>query len=49
MEKEIAIPLIQFYIKTTALQRIAKIVLNKVKKELAKVFKGIWKTLIKSQ
>jgi len=35
MEKEIAIPLIQFYIKTIAF--------NRVKKELAKVLNSIWK------
>ena len=43
-----AIPLIQFYIKTTALQRVAKIAFDKVEKESVKAFEGIWKTLVKS-
>ncbi len=49
MEKEAAIPPIQFYIETTALQRAAKMASNRVKKELAKALEGIWKTLIKRQ
>jgi len=32
----------------TALQRAIKTTSNKIKKESAKAFKGIWKTLIKS-
>ena len=41
MEKEAAIPLIQLYIETTALQRAAKTASNRVEKELAEALKGI--------
>jgi len=41
MEKEAAIPLIQFYIEMIALQRAAKTASNRVKKELVEVLKGI--------
>ena len=49
MEKEAAIPPIQLYIETTALQRAAKTASNRVEKESAEALKGIWKTLVKSQ
>ena len=41
IEKEAAIPLIQLYIKTTALQRAAKTASDRVEKESAETLKGI--------
>ena len=49
MEKEAAIPPIQLYIETTALQRAAKTASDRVEKESAEALEGIWKTLIKSR
>ena len=41
MGKEAAIPPIQFYIEIIALQRVTKIVLDRVEKELVEALKGI--------
>ena len=41
MEKEAAIPPIQLYIKTIALQKAAKTAPNRVKKESAEALNGI--------
>ena len=49
MEKEAAIPPIQLYVKTTALQRAAKTASDRVEKESVEALKGVWKTLVKGR